>query len=57
MIESNFIIFVCPVCGETITHPMPSTYLPSLTHFHIDEIGQEYVVQMIQVYPPSKEEE
>ncbi|KKL67615.1 hypothetical protein LCGC14_2133250 [marine sediment metagenome] len=48
---SNFIIFVCTVCGETIKHLSPSTYSPNITHNHVDENGQEYYIQMIQVYP------
>ena len=45
---------MCTICGETIKHPYPSTYSPNITHNHTDENGQEYYIQMIQVYPQKK---
>lgn len=30
----SFTVYICAVCGRTITHHCPSTYMPNLNCFH-----------------------
>ena len=55
-LTSNFEIYVCPVCGDTEKKDYPTIYLEVFTHRHIDEIGQEYMVQLEKVYPKESDE-
>lgn len=42
-VKKDFVIYVCPICGETIEHEYPSDGMPYLNCFH----GAVYVMQPV----------
>ena len=47
--QPEYIIFLCPICKDTVKVKIPCIELPNLIHQHIDECGKIVYVQMVQL--------
>ena len=52
MTEKDFVVYMCPECGETVKHPT-TTYMLPPTHQHVDDEGVIVYCELKKVFPMS----
>jgi len=52
MTDINFVIYACPVCGETAKVQTVTTYAQTLRHIHIDpKTRHTFVIDFVKLTP------